>query len=90
MVETDHKRLEIAARKSLLSTPNWLQRMLLQLQRHNLEIVYHPSDQQWIADTLSQLPVNMLPTGEATIQEVFQMEQANIVSLEMNRIEGGS
>ena len=33
---------------------------------------------------------NMIPTGKATLQEVFQMEQANIVSLEMNRIEGGS
>ena len=56
VVETDHKPLEIIAKKSLLSAPRRLQQMLLQLQRYDLEIIYRPGEQQLIADTLSRLP----------------------------------
>ena len=41
-VQTDHKPLESIFKKSLLSAPKRLQRMLLQLQRYSLNIVYKP------------------------------------------------
>ena len=39
VVETDHKPLESIVRKSLLSSPKRLQRMLLHLQKYDLEVV---------------------------------------------------
>ena len=55
-METYHKPLESITRKSLLSAPHRLQRMLLSLRRYDLEVVYHPGDQEVIANTLSHLP----------------------------------
>ena len=52
-VQTDHKPLESIFKKSLLSAPKRLQRMLLQLQRYSLNIVYKPGKELFIADTLS-------------------------------------
>ena len=57
LVETDHKPLEVITKKSILAAPRRLQRMLLQLQRYDLEIIYRPGKQQWIADILSRFPV---------------------------------
>ena len=37
-------------KKSILAAPRRLQRMLLALQRHDLEVVYRPGEQQVIAD----------------------------------------
>ena len=47
----------------ILSAPRRLQRMLLQLQRYNLEIVYLPGEQQVVADVLSRAPIEQ-PRGE--------------------------
>jgi len=52
-VETDHQVLEIITKKSLLAAPKRLQRMLLALQRYNLEVRYRPGVTQHIADALS-------------------------------------
>ena len=41
-VQSDHKPLEILFKKSLLSAPKRLQRMLLRLQRYNLNMTYVP------------------------------------------------
>ena len=72
-VETDHKPLEVIAKKSILSAPRRLQRMLLQPQRYNLDIVYLPGEQQVVADVLSRAPVEQ-PRGEQLGKaEVFQI-----------------
>ena len=39
-VESDHKPLEVIFKKSLLSAPKRLQRMLLRLQKYNLQVKY--------------------------------------------------
>ena len=44
-VETDHKPLEVIIKKSLLAAPRRLQRMLLQLQWYDLNVVYVPGSQ---------------------------------------------
>ena len=53
-VETDHKPLEAIVRKALNSAPQRLQRMLLRLQRYNLEIRYKKSKEMFLGDTLSR------------------------------------
>ena len=54
-VQTDHKPLVNIFNKPLLSAPRRLQRMLLQLQKYNLKLVYKPGKELlFIADTLSR------------------------------------
>ena len=72
-VEADHKPLESIAMKSLLSAPPRLQRMLLALQRYDLEVVYRPGDQQVLADTLSRLPAEGQDREQQTQQEVLKV-----------------
>lgn len=53
-VQSDHKPLEIIFKKYLLSAPKRLQRMLLRLQKYNLDVVYTRGKELYIADTLSR------------------------------------
>ena len=52
--ETDHKPLEEIFKKSLCDAPARLQRMLLRLQRYNLDVKYKKGPLMYIADTLSR------------------------------------
>ena len=52
-VETDHKPLEVILKKPLLAAPKRLQRMMMQLQKYNLRVVYKRGSEMYIADTLS-------------------------------------
>jgi hypothetical protein len=65
VVQNDHRPLLAIHKKSLAAAPKRLQRMLLQLQRYNYELVYLPSNQMVLADTLSRayLPV----AGDTTL-----------------------
>ena len=56
-VETDHKPLVPIMAKPLCDAPLRLQRMLLQLQRYDFEIVYRPGSQVPVADALSRAPI---------------------------------
>ena len=53
--ETDHKPLQSIFKKSLLTSPSRLQRMLLRLQRYNLNVTYKPGSQMYVADHLSRV-----------------------------------
>ena len=53
-IETDHKPLEIIFRKPLSQAPKRLQRMLLRLQKFDLQVKYLKGPQLLIADTLSR------------------------------------
>ena len=53
-VETDHKPLESIVLKSLNSAPKRFQRMLLRLQKYNLQVKYRKGKKIFLADTLSQ------------------------------------
>jgi hypothetical protein len=53
-VETDHKPLLAIHKKALSAVPKRLQRMLMQLQRYNYELIYKPGTQMVISDTLSR------------------------------------
>ncbi|KAL1271927.1 hypothetical protein QQF64_030943 [Cirrhinus molitorella] len=54
IVHSDHKPLEAIVTKPLSQAPARLQRMLLQLQRYNLQVIYTPGKDMLIADTLSR------------------------------------
>ena len=53
-VETDHKPLEPIFVKPLAATPKRLQRMLLRLQKYNLQVRYKKGKEMLLADTLSR------------------------------------
>jgi hypothetical protein len=53
-VESDHKPLEIIMRKPLCQAPLRLQRMLMQLQRYDLDVKYKKGTELYIADALSR------------------------------------
>ena len=53
IAESDHKPLEMIAMKNLTNAPPHLQRMLLELQKYNITIKYHPGSQMQLADALS-------------------------------------
>uniref|UniRef100_A0A3P9MQF2 Gypsy retrotransposon integrase-like protein 1 n=1 Tax=Oryzias latipes TaxID=8090 RepID=A0A3P9MQF2_ORYLA len=57
VVESDHKPLESIMRKPLVAAPLRLQRMILQLQRYNLDIQHKPGKHIPVADTLSRKPI---------------------------------
>ncbi|KAK7093532.1 hypothetical protein V1264_007265 [Littorina saxatilis] len=54
-VQSDHKPLEQIQKKSLASTPPRLQRMMLCLQKYDMNIVYCPGKEVVLADMLSRL-----------------------------------
>ncbi|UYV78388.1 K02A2.6-like [Cordylochernes scorpioides] len=53
-IETDHKPLENIFKMYIHQVPKRLQRMLLRLQRYNLEVKYKPGKQMYISDCLSR------------------------------------
>ena len=53
-VETDHKPLEPIFTKLLAATPQRLQRMLLRLQKYNLQVRYKKGKKMLLADILSR------------------------------------
>ena len=53
-VQTDHKSLECICRKVLCVAPKRLQRMLLRLQKYDLDVTYLKGENMLIADTLSR------------------------------------
>ena len=57
-VESDHKPLEVIFKKSLLSAPARLQRMLMRLQKYSLDVKYKPGKEMHIADALSRVFLN--------------------------------
>ena len=53
-VQTDHKPLEAIKSKPLHKAPPRLQRMLLRLQKYDLDLKYIPGKFMYVADTLSR------------------------------------
>ena len=69
-VETDLKPLQSIFKKSLLTAPSRLQRMLLRLQCYNLNVKYKPGSQLYVADHLSRA---YLSQTEDTLKDDFQV-----------------
>ena len=84
-VETDHKPLQSIFKKSLLEAPCRLQRMMLRLQRYNLEVIYKPGRHMYIADHLSRATVPNTDTQETEFQ-IFTLELEEINPLNTIKI----
>ena len=54
-VESDHKPLEAIFLKPLSQAPSRLQKMLLQLQAYDINLVYKKDSEMYIADALSRV-----------------------------------
>jgi len=87
-VETDHKPLVPILQKSIHSAPKRLQRMLLRLQRHNLNVTYLPGFQMYIADMLSRAYLQVDHTQSKIIPEyqIFHLKQEQQLFEEIARI----
>ena len=72
-IESDHKPLQSIFKKSVLSAPCRLQRMILRLQRFNLVVKYKPAAQIYVADHLSR--ASLADNNEMTDNfQVFALE----------------
>ena len=54
IIESDHKPLEAIMKKPLQNTPQRLKRMLLILQKHDIDLVYLVGKEDTLEDTLSR------------------------------------
>jgi len=75
VVETDPKPLESTVRKSL-SSPKRLRRMLLRLQKYDLEVVYKRGVEMYMADTLSRAYLKNKTTQKHEVQDVMNINRS--------------
>ena len=79
-IDTDHKPLESIFKKSLISAPKRLQRMMLQLQKYNLTVVYKKGAEMYLADTLSRAFIQSSKNDDSVRGEVAKdTESINMV-----------
>ncbi|CAB4039172.1 Hypothetical predicted protein [Paramuricea clavata] len=83
-IETDHKPLITIVKKPLHVAPARLQRMLLQLQRYDLEFVYKRGSDLFVADTLSRAYISKKPNQE----NHDEFEVMSVESISPTRMEG--
>ena len=69
-IDTDHKPLESIMKKSLLSAPKRLQRVLLRLQKFALEVSDRQGTEMHMADPLSQAYLPLVKQDIVDTQEV--------------------
>ena len=83
-VESDHKPLEPIMKKSVLSAPKRLQRMILRLQRFDFHITYKKGSEMFLADMISKSKVkdNNCRSDRNIMCDVFITEE------ERSHIEG--
>ena len=65
-VDSDHKPLETIVLKPLHAAPQRLQRMLLRLQKYNLELRYKKGCDMFLTDTLSRAYLPEVNASELT------------------------
>ena len=83
VIETDHKPLITIVKKPLHAAPARLQRMLLQLQRYDLEFVYKRGKDLFVADTLSRAYIEEEPGKESK----YGFEAMSVNSISPTRME---
>ena len=86
-VETDHKPLESIMLKPLNSAPKRLQRMLLKLQKYNLQVKYkkEKGEKMFLADTLSCAYLPEVNTCEVA-QNLEKVDHTNSLALSDDRL----
>ena len=72
-VETDNKPLETLFKRPLSTVPQRLQKMIMKLQRYDLDVFYEKGTELYIADTLSRAHLNETPRDEEEEYEVLMV-----------------
>jgi len=74
-------------KKPLFQTPQRLQRMMLRLQRYDLQVEYEPGKNLFIADTLSRAPEESNETAANTKDEfeVLTLENMPISGVKLEQ-----
>lgn len=89
-VDSDHKPLEIIFKKTILTAPRRLQRMLLRLQRFNLNVQYKKGCEMYIADLLSRT-VDKDKTADGymdkTQEEIYKVHKEESIFEEIRNID---
>uniref|UniRef100_A0A8C7YWC8 Gypsy retrotransposon integrase-like protein 1 n=1 Tax=Oryzias sinensis TaxID=183150 RepID=A0A8C7YWC8_9TELE len=75
-VQSDHKPLENIVKKPLLSAPKRLQRMMLRIQKYDVDVMYVPGKDMLLADTLSRA---YLPEHSSCGSVEAEIETVNMV-----------
>ena len=86
-VETDHKPLEYIFRKPLTAKPPRLQRMLLTLQKYDLDVVYKPGKSLFIADILGRAPQKAEEETTTTDEELYQVRTLKYLSVSTRKLD---
>ena len=77
-IHTDHKPLVSIVKKPLASAPARLQRLLLRLQRYDVEVVYVPGKLLYTADMLSRAYVDN--TQDTELDEEMELHVNMVIS----------
>ena len=72
-IQTDHKPLESIMKKSLLSASKRLQRMLLRLQKFDIQVAYSKGTDMHIADPLSKAYLPSTSQDEEVQEDVWSV-----------------
>lgn len=84
-MQSDHKPLENIHRKPLLSAPKRLQRMLLRLQKYDINAIYVPCRKMLLADTLSRAYIPDSTKGD-TETEIKTVNMADYLPISAERL----
>ena len=78
-VETDHQPLITILKKTLDTASARIQRMILRLQRYNLNVIYKRGRELYVADALSR--AHLPSTDQAEEVEEYEVMEADVLSL---------
>jgi len=85
-VNTDHKPLVPIFKKAIHQAPKRLQRMMLRLQKYNLDIQYLPGPQMYIADCLSRNYLKTTQHDDKSTYQIFQLQREEKLFEEIEQI----
>lgn len=84
---TDHKPLEIIAKKPLAAAPKHLERLMMRLTQCDVEIKYRRGPEMYLADTLSRAYLLQEHYPGKAHQEVERVHSANFLSISEPQIQ---
>lgn len=86
-VLNDHKPLEMIFTKPLLSVPLRLQRMMISLQRYDLNVKYRKGTEMILPDTLSRAPLKTTSFNSDNIAKVSMLSYLSVTDSKYNEIQ---
>ena len=84
---TDHKPLEMIAKKPLAAAPKRLQRLMMRLMQYDVEVKYRRGPDMYLADTLSRAYLPYEHHSEKADQEVERIHLVNFLSVSEPQIQ---